>query len=110
MSQIDLLPGLTDAPESFTARRILAAYEATRGDWLTRIRRVAHELYHVLDRPISADDLREVMARHPELEPPGDSRNVMGQVFRDGWERVGLIRSRTPGSHGNLLAEWRPAA
>lgn len=110
MSQISLLPGLTDAPESFTARRILAAFEVARGDWLQRIRRAALELYHVLCRPISADDLRALMARHPHLEPPGDNRNVMGSVFRDGWEQVGWIRSRTPGSHGNLIALWRPAA
>lgn len=106
--QPDLFPALADNGEGAAARRVLAAFERTEGRWLDRIRSVARELYYTLGRPVCTDDLRAVMARHPELEPPRQSRNVMGAVFRGDWEWVDYTRSQVPGSHGNLIARWVP--
>lgn len=104
-------PTLFDPPpdtETRIARRVLAAFESSRGEWLDRIRALARELHATLGRPISADDLRRVMRQHPGLEPPGDNRNAMGAVFRGGWRAVGMIQSETPGSHGRIVRTWEP--
>jgi hypothetical protein len=58
----------------------------------------------------TADDARAILDADPHV--PADSRlckNFMGQLFKDGrWESTGqVIRSRTTGSHGNLLFCWR---
>jgi homoserine dehydrogenase len=59
---------------------------------------------------VTADDARSILDADPHV--PADSklcRNFMGQLFKtDHWEATGqVIRSRTTGSHGNLLFCWR---
>ena len=88
--------------------RILQVFEETQGEWLTKIRAVAWRLFKKYQRPISADDLRTVMLTSPRLEPPGENRNVMGAVFRKGWDVVGMIHSTTEGSHGRRILTYVP--
>lgn len=108
MSQLNLMDQAGANPEVAEARRILEAFEESEGPWLERIRVVALRIYRQHGRPISTDDLRFLMDAHPELEPPRESRNIMGAVFTRGFRRVGYRRSEYPGSHGNLIGTWVP--
>lgn len=98
---------LFENPEIEARDRVLEEFERRDGEWLDGIRLVALYLYKTKGRAISADDLREVIAKHPEMEPPG-SMKVMGQVFRRGWRAVGRIQSKTPGSHANEIRTYVP--
>ena len=87
--------------------RVLDAMEATalRAHYLDLVR--AHMV--TLDTgyyPVTPDDAR---AYFESLDPPPTmSRNFLACVFRDGqWEACGTYRSKTPGSHGNRLNQYR---
>lgn len=89
--------------------RALEAFEREEGPWLERIRAAARELYAALGRPISADDLRALMASEPRLHPPADrSMNIMGSVFRRGWRKAGRVISKRDNAHENEIRTWEP--
>lgn len=56
-------------------------------------------------RAICADDVRASMLEH---FPDTVFGNWMGSVFKGPeWVAVGFTKSKTPGSHANLLRTWR---
>ncbi len=60
---------------------------------------------------VTADDARVLLDTDPRVPPPDRlNRNFLGSLFARApeWEATGeLIKSRTPGSHANLLRCWR---
>lgn len=94
-----------DAEERAKIRGQRRASSARHRD-LALARQVAQELAQG-GGEVTGDDVRRVLAeRHPEaLE---GCLNYLGSVWeRDKWAPVGFVRSRTPGSHGNRLVQWR---
>ncbi len=70
--------------------------------------RLAREIALELGRNgqiVTADDIRRVLAeRWPDIEPG----NWLGAVWeRKVWAPVGFAYSRTKGSHGNRIVQWR---
>ncbi len=60
---------------------------------------------------ITADNLREWMAQHPEVGPP-THYNAWGALFGSAeWKRefefVGFVKSRQAQGNGNIIREWR---
>lgn len=56
---------------------------------------------------VTADDLRDYVADHPEIERPTSS-NAYGAIFRcKDFEAVGYVISRQPQGHGNRTLRWR---
>lgn len=90
--------------------------EELRQAYLKALRKEMHDLWmrrardpDVDDPTVCADDAREVFESWDPPSPDRLNRNFLGQLFRDGnWRKVGHTRSRTDGSHGNLIAEWEP--
>lgn len=55
---------------------------------------------------VTADDLREYVAEHPEIERP-TSHNAYGAIFRcKDFRPVGYVVSRQPQGHGNRVMRW----
>lgn len=84
----------------------LASQAAPRESALARD--AAMRAWKRLGRPISSDDIRN---EAPELFadlPPGKKANFMGSVWGKRWVAVGVVKSRTPGSHANELKTWEP--
>jgi len=106
-----------DNPELVLRDAVLAALEGRYESLLNWLRERMEKLYrHRLTAQgyelarVTADDARAILDADPHV--PADSklcRNFMGQLFKtDHWEATGqVIRSRTTGSHGNLLFCWR---
>jgi len=104
-------------PEDAVARAVLDSLEGRYHSLLEYLRARMAELYrrrlaaqgYDLAR-VTADDARHILDNDPRV-PGSDrlNRNFIGQLFRGGaWESTGeLIKSQTPGSHGNLLRCWR---
>lgn len=92
------------APEVRAAERGIARAGAAHHTDLRLARQIAREL-GADGSEVWADRVREVMAeRWPDITPG----NWLGALFRGGeWEPAGLIRSKTVGSHANLLRTWR---
>lgn len=90
--------------------------EELRSAYLKALRSEMHDLWQrrardpaVEEPTVCADDARRIFE---SWDPPSSDRldrNFLGQLFRTGnWRKVGYTRSRTDGSHGNLIAEWEP--
>jgi len=54
---------------------------------------------------VTANDIREYFEIEKQID---GSNNIMGQVFRVGWDRVGWYSSKQPGSHGTVIGIWTP--
>lgn len=73
--------------------------------WRAEARRIARTRP---DRIITADDLREHAAAHPELPTPSH-HNAWGAIFSRNEDFVfdGYTKSRQPQGHKNLLRKWK---
>ena len=97
-----------DLPEERAKKTGMARAESANHTNVRLARAVAKELC-AGGRVICADDVRVALAeRHPEaLESDGKKRNWLGSVFQtEDFRPVGMVRSKTPGSHGNLIRTW----
>jgi len=73
--------------------------------YIETARCVARILYRRLNRPISNDDIREVMLSYG-IEP--EHKNSHGGVFKNGeWEFVGWTPSKIPSNHGRPVRTWK---
>lgn len=116
-----IVPGLRMGPENVErviAERVLdnlADRRKSLCEWLRvemrllyqrRLEKQGYELAYV-----TADDARVLLDAAPGVPGPDKlSRNFIGALFRGvkGWQPTGKIaRSRTPGSHANMLHCWR---
>lgn len=98
---------LWDQPvEARKGRQALDRHAEAHRDRLTVLRAFLRQLCASAGRPVSADDARAYLARHPEwdLTP---TRNYLGALFREsGWRFVGYVPSETPGSHGRRVGTY----
>lgn len=103
-----------DNPELEIRDAVLACLEDNYEPLLEWIRQRMRALYaQRLDKQgyelaqVCADDARALIDAEPRLK--GVRRNFMGQLFKaPGWVWTGAFtKSRTAGSHGNLLMCWR---
>lgn len=117
MDLFDSLPIAPDNAEVVVRDSVLVQFEVTRAGILTwlrgrmvvlykqRVYAQGHGLAHV-----TADDARVLIDTDPRI-PGADklNRNFLGKLFlAPGWKWTGeFVKSRTPGSHANLLKCWR---
>lgn len=103
-------------PEEQAKEHILAVLQDLRQQYIEEIR---HEMIdrsvrrlgtRFEDRSIvTPDEAREYFEKHMDPPPASElSRNFLAGVFRGrGWETVGMMKSRTKGSHANRLFAYR---
>lgn len=105
-------------PEVVIADATLDRLADARASLCTWLRRECQRIYlQRLDKQgftlacVTADDARFILDNTPGVPGPEQlNRNFMGTLFRksDGWRCTGqFIKSRTPGSRGNLIRCWR---
>lgn len=105
-------------PEAAIRDRVLDDLNETKASLLAWLRRELKIIYRrrAADSAdgsayVTADDARALLDNDPRV-PPAEvlNRNFLGSLFKgsDEWESIGdFHKSRTPGSHANLLRRWR---
>lgn len=93
------IPSLFDPPSEQTEaelrRNALALHQENRASLLVALRSTARQVWAREQRPVSANDIRHVLA---ERGFTGDKR-VLGQVFNDpSWTRVGSTLTACEGA------------
>lgn len=111
------LYGTLPAPEELARDEALAGHEIRRASLLRWLRHEMRKLYaeRVIERGhdaafVCADDARQILDAEPRVPPPERlNRSFLGTLFKGekGWRACGFTKSRTAGSHANLLRCWR---
>lgn len=113
----DLFDDAAPDPEVVIRDAVLDQFECTRAGILDWLRGRMQTLYRQRLAAqgfalafVTADDARVILDTDPRVPSPKDlNRNFLGKLFlAPGWTWTGQFRrSRTPGSHANLLRCWR---
>jgi hypothetical protein len=75
--------------------------EATAQEWLADARREARHICYRVGTVTTDDVLAKVGL------PVGIHHNVIGAIFRTGFERVGFRPTKRPEGHARLIGVWR---
>lgn len=101
------LPLFAPVPELVKA--VHDSAETEHGAFLERVRRLVAGHWAPSGRPISMDEVHEIMDRYRITLPAGASPNILGTLL-SGWSRARatgqMIRSKRLGSNGNLIRTW----
>lgn len=87
--------------------RAIARVAAKNATFIETMRGVARMIARK-QGTVTADDLRDHLAKHPELGQP-THYNAFGAVFVNNPDFVleGYVKSRQKQGHGNLIRRWR---
>lgn len=112
---LDELPLFAPAPEpdrtdeEAAKARVLAAHEDRHGALLDRMRQHARSVHRRTGRPVSVNDVREIIEEERRAGREVD-RRLAGQVFAGkGWRRVGTVETTADGATAARVGVARSA-
>ena len=85
--------------------RILTAFETHKATIVAALRTEAHRLYRMTHQPISANDVRPLLAG---LGYAGDPRILVSAFPAKEWQVVGHTTSNAPNNHARRICTFVP--